>query len=1113
MRRCGRIFWFCSALLGFSFGAKAQQEPPPNFIENKNQWHADFLYGVDFPGARIFLKKSSLFVMQYVENNSNTKTSSLPATDFNETHHRSNGIDLSTFEIEFLNTRQPGISSSVPGVSKYNYYIGNDRRTWAEGARSYGQINYAELYPGINLRVYSNGDQLKYDWLVDACADPNHILVKYSGVDRIYIENDNLVIGTRIGKVNESAPVAWQEVNGVRRFVQCRFRLDDDVVSFEFPDGYDSNYELVIDPTLIFFSYSGSTWDNWGNTATPDSKGNLYSGGIVSGFVGQSQYPVTAGAYQTNYGGGQWDVGIIKYDSTGANVLYTTYLGGVGTETPQSLVVDSNDNLLILGTTSSIGFPGTIPGSFQGGQSIDPIEGVLYGDGTDIFVAKLAQAGNTLMAATYIGGSSNDGVNFVSGNIGTPTNVQSPLGKNYGDQLRGDITVDAEDNVYIASNTMSNDFPISSLIPEGGYRGGTHDAVVAKFSPNLSQVLWSRLIGGANTDIALSIKVAPTGRLYVAGGTNSRNLIGMNGLHDGNQGDIDGWIYELSADGRDLVNGTYLGTTNYDQIYFIDLGTDGSVYAYGQTQGDWPISDNVFNQPGGGQFLHKLSHNLRTTMLSTVFGINNVGTSHPTPNISPTAFLVNECNNIYMAGWGGAINTPVVTRNRQEVVRNYVGGNTNNMATTTDAFQRNARGNDFYFMVLSANAANLVYATFLGGPQAPIHVDGGTSRFDKRGIVYHAVCAGCRGLNDFPGVNVPVNRMTNRSSGCNNAAFKFDLSSLDARIQTNTPRLDKPGLTKVCLPDPLVVQNKSINGKRFMWDMGDGTTRDIIDTLLFSHRYDKVGHYNVKLKIIDESTCINVDSTTVTIEVVQPNMTAGPDTRICEQSSTRLTGTGASTWQWRARDNSFSSDLAEPLVTPQRTTPYVVTMTDFNGCVKKDTLTVEVTPKVELQFEFELMNDCLAKPSVMLRNTSVAGENVETFFTLGDGTQSPEPEVTHQYKQDGLYNVTLTGIRESCAYTETKEVPFATFKIPNVITPSFTDGKNDQLRFLEAPQEVYGDWFKLGVKIYNRWGELVLNDPDYRGDWSAENVQGGVYFYQAENADDIVCKGWIHVIK
>jgi hypothetical protein len=137
------------------------------------------------------------------------------------------------------------------------------------------------------------------------------------------------------------------------------------------------------------------------------------------------------------------------------------------------------------------------------------------------------------------------------------------------------------------------------------------------------------------------------------------------------------------------------------------------------------------------------------------------------------------------------------------------------MPVTNYALQKTTSGSDFYFIVLTSDSSELLYATFLGGNQSRTHVDGGTRRFDKSGIVYHAVCSGCQAFNatnssssDFPTTPEAWSR-TNNSGNCNNAAFKFDLSSLRARLQTNSVAFDIPGLDQICYPDTIRFQNFS----------------------------------------------------------------------------------------------------------------------------------------------------------------------------------------------------------------------------------------------------------------------------------------------------------------
>lgn len=1082
---------------------------PIHYIENKKQWPAGFHFGADFPQMRVMLKDASIFFVQHSFVPDNTKSSKqLRVGGFNESHVHSPGDkSIATFELSFIDALQASIAPSGKQKTIYNYFYGNDPSAWTSAAAAYEEVQYRGIYEGIDLKIYSQGDQMKYDWMVSPCADARKIRLQYKGIQSIELRDENLVVESKLGEIVETRPYAYQVVNGQRRTVPAAFDIDDGIVSFIFPEGYDTNYELVIDPFLIFSSYSGSTLDNWGNTATPDSKGNLYSGGMVDseGLNDGKSFPTTVGAFQTtHHTGDKWDIGILKYDTAGANLLYVTYLGGSGTETPQSLVVNANDELFILGATSSDDFPGT-SGGYKGGTSVDPMGDVFYSGGTDLFVAQLSVDGSQLRRATYLGGKSNDGINFVSGQILSSSHSESPLAKNYGDQLRGDIITDADGNVYIATNTRSSDFPVINSDAAASWHGGTHDAVVAKFAPDLS-VVWTRLIGGSSTDAAYSIKLASSGNILVAGGTSSTNLAGMNGLITAAPGGIDGWIMELSPQGNQVINGTYVGTSNYDQVYFIDIGVNGDVFAYGQTKGNYPIGPGkVYANVGSGQFLHRFTPNLHTTVFSTTFG-----KSTHTPDISPTAFLVNACDNIYMAGWGGFLNNP----DRWNGLTTFIGGDTFGLPFTSDAWQKTTLGNDFYMMVLTGDGKDLVYATFLGGTASLTHVDGGTSRFDKRGIVYHAVCAGCGGRpHDFPSYNVPASRSENRSSNCNNAAFKFDLSSLRAKIQTNNEKLTAPNITRVCFPDKFVLQNLTIGGEIFEWKFGDGTGVTVENKDNIVHEFKKPGRYTVKLKAIDRSTCVGEDSTLTVVDVFLPDMHAGPDQNLCFGSSTHLEASGAANYEWTTISKWYTSRENRPLISPEDTTTYYVKMTDINGCVLKDTVKINVVPALDLSFDFKRVYDCQSRPYLELQNLSELKEGEEAAFFFGDGTSSTEEEVVHTYERDGIYTVSLRGTKEFCTYEVSKDITVVTLRVPNVITPGAEDGLNDSFKVVYGDPPLPNIDLNIHVKIMDRWGKGLFESKDYAGDWSGAGIDAGVYYFEVEVPDEVHCKGWIHLIK
>ena len=196
----------------------------------------------------------------------------------------------------------------------------------------------------------------------------------------------------------------------MKREVACQYILEDDDVRYSFPNGYNKSQALIIDPFIVFSRYSSSSANNFGYTATYDSEGNAYGAGSVFN-IG---YITTPGAYDISFNGASTDIGITKYTSDGLNKIYATYLGGAETELPHSIVVNSRNELFLLGTTASPDFPTSdncFDSTFAGGTLSDLTQGlgVVYTGGSDLVVARFSEDGSNLIASSYIGGSLNDG--------------------------------------------------------------------------------------------------------------------------------------------------------------------------------------------------------------------------------------------------------------------------------------------------------------------------------------------------------------------------------------------------------------------------------------------------------------------------------------------------------------------------------------------------------------------------------------------------------------------------------------------------------------------------------------------------------------------------------
>jgi hypothetical protein len=1093
------------SLFGWCQGNQALQ-----FIQNKGQWNEGLDFQARIPGGRLGVSAKGFSILlidqeklerEHLASHRQIKESDgLSASEPTRGHY---------FEINFLGANLN--SHPIPSQQQegyYNYFLGNDQCRWASNALPFGEIIYPEIYDGIDLRVTSLGKNLKYDFIVKLGADPSLIQIDYCGVDGLEMSDGDVVIQTSLGTLTDKKPYTYQQSGNERKTISSEYRVDNNISSFFFPDGYDHCSDLIVDPLLIFSTYSGSLADNWGSTATPGEQGAVYSSGVTNHHIGTNiegaPFPATLGAFQTTYGG-NYDISIIKYDSAGTHFLYASYLGGSQNDTPHSLLMDKNTkDLIVLGTTSSLNYPTSVNaygGTFNSGQPTST-NVIPYVNGSDIVISRISKEGNQLLASTYVGGNMNDGLNMPGG----------PLTTNYGDEMRGDVITDDQGNVYVSSVTSSSNFPVT---PGFGnvYKGGGTDAVVMKFSPDLSSLIWSGLLGGSSFDAAYSIKLDNNQNVVVAGGTNSANFPVTVGAYQTTLGGgPDGWISRIAADGSSVMQATYTGTIAYDQVYFIDLNNAGEIFCFGQTAGVMPVTGNVYNNPNSGQFLQKFNSDLSALSFSTVFGSGKTN-GLIMPNISPTAFLVNECDNIFMSGWGGGVNSS----------HGFWNTTTSDMPITADAHQKNTSGSDFYFIVLNDNASQLVYSTFLGGNISQTHVDGGTSRFDKFGIVYHAVCAGCAATSsthapssDFP-TTPGVWSRTNKSKNCNNAAFKFDLSSLNARFQTNTVNFDMPNFDRACYPDSVVFQNISIGGEIYVWDLGDGTviTKPKSDTVSIAHQYQEEGIYQVKLKAIDDNTCSEVDSVTKAVTYFKDIIDVGDGADICEGSSFELTASGGVSYSWISEDGKFQSAQPTALAQPEDSTVYFVTVTDSDGCTRKDTVSVNVISEIDLNWKYDFISDCLNRPSIHVQNLTPLKSNEMLYFDFGDGTTSEVLDINHQYEKDSLYKVKLIGQHEFCVYEESVDIPVFTLNAPNVFTPEASAGFNDYFKIgfgstNKTPADV---GLTLGLTVVNRWGKKVFESSDYRNTWNASDVESGVYFIELKIGTLATCKNWLHVVK
>ncbi|MCK5856304.1 MAG: gliding motility-associated C-terminal domain-containing protein [Bacteroidales bacterium] len=827
------------------------------FIENKNQWPEQVLYKAPISTGNLWIERNTLTFD--LKNPDDIKAiadyKSQAGTNMEKGIPFPSQVRHHIYKVHFIGANSEVKTEAHKPYDYYeNYIIGNDKHKWASNVKTYQSIKYLNLYQGIDLKLYQQEGFLKWDFIVEPHALANSIVLEYEGVDKLSIQSGKLIIKTSVNKIIEMAPYSYQIDNdGNHIDVACQYHLEENQLTFHFPNGYNPEWKLVIDPVLIFGSYSGSTSDNWGYSATFDSQGYLFAGGSSFG----NGYPYTTGALDTTFSGGSCDIVISKYDTNGTQLIYSTYLGGSNSEVPSSLIVNSNDELFVMGVTGSSDFPVSPSGydtSFNGGTGYILTSAINFSNGSDIFITRLNSTGTQIIASTFFGGTGNDGLN-----------TSTSLLKNYADELRGEIVIDKNNNPIIVSSTISNNIPITFLSFQSSNAGG-QDGMVAKFDNNLSNLIWSSYYGGSASDAIYSVAVDQNQDIYITGGTSSLNLNTTFGaLHTNYQGGLtDGFIAKINSNGSNLIHNSYFGTPAYDQSYFIDLDKFDNAYVFGQTSdtGSTLIYNALWNSPGDGQFITKLDPQISNILWSTTWGNGTTGV-----DVSPSAFMVDLCNRIYLSAWGGLTNGTWST--------------TNGLPISNNAFQSTTDGSDYYVMVMKDDASGLDYGTFYGGAQSHEHVDGGTSRFDHKGRIYQAVCAGCGGHSDFP-TTTNAHSNTNNSSNCNNGVFKFDFD-----IPAIVADFVQPPVG--CAPDTIDFNNTSYlthpATTSFLWDFGDGTSSNLHSP---SHIYTQSGIYFVTLIINDNQSCNLSDTIVQQIAMLSGSIDTIPSKSICKFDFTQI---------------------------------------------------------------------------------------------------------------------------------------------------------------------------------------------------------------------------------
>ncbi|MDQ6694354.1 MAG: SBBP repeat-containing protein, partial [Chloroflexota bacterium] len=567
----------------------------------------------------------------------------------------------SALQVRFVGAGHATVAAEGPSTSVVNYMVGNDPAKWHTNIPTYAGLSYSGLYNGVTLRyaLRYEGKQgvLKGTYVLAPGADPSAVRWQYSGPTAGAPKLDsagNLHTAVDGKDVIESAPVAWQEINGSRLAVPSSYSLNGGVVGFTV-GAYNSSLPLTIDPALQFSSYIGGASSDSANAVAADASGNVY----ITGLSNSTDFP-TSSPYQGSNAGAN-DVFVSKFNPNGT-LAFSTYLGGGGDDYGYGIALDSTGAIYVTGRTQSANFP--THNAYQAAS----------GGNLDVFLSKLSNDGQTLLYSTYLGGSGAD--------------------------VGWGVAADSAGNAYLTGQIVSTNFPTRNAF-QAAYGGGANDAFVARINTAASgdaSLIYSTYLGGSNADyaggsgvtnIGHGIATDGAGHAYVAGATNSDNFPTLNAYQATRVSDFDAFAARLDTNASGTASLTYstlLGGNNYDIAHDIAVDSTGNAYIAGSEGfSNFPVRGS-YGACGAGPFVAKLNMAVSgdaSLVYSTCFGTTAHGTLTGISVLGSSAVV---------GGYSSSTGWPLV----------------NQIMPWT-------AGNDVIAARLSDSGSSLIYSTYLGG--------------------------------------------------------------------------------------------------------------------------------------------------------------------------------------------------------------------------------------------------------------------------------------------------------------------------------------------------------------------------------------------------------------
>jgi PKD repeat protein len=743
-----------------------------------------------------------------------------------------------------------------------------------------------------------------------------------------------------------------------------------------------------LDPTgstLVYSTYLGGTNGDAAFGIAVDTSGNAY----VVGTTFSPNFPITTGAFQTTCAGGctSGDAFVTEINSSGSQLVFSTFLGGTGKEAGSGIALDPQGNVYVTGSTTSTAFP-----------THAPVQSAFAGT-TDAFVTEFNSSGSALVYSTYLGGSGDDEANS--------------------------IAVDSSGSAYVTGFTASTDFPTASPIQSSN--AGGNDVFVTKYKPLGTALVYSTYLGGAATDSANGIALDSSNNAYVVGSTLSTAFPTLNAFQANCSscaaGTSDAFLTKINSAGSAIAYSTFLGGSASDQANAVVVDAANNAFVVGRTSStDFPVAY------------------VSTTCKSCATGGHDVFITEFDQAGSALIFSIYLGGSTAQSGLGIGLNP-----SEQAIL---VGSTQSTDFPTQAPEQPTIGGGEDAFISALPAAANcnttklwsaggititatlvcngLFLPTPAGNNQLLGFTWGDGSPFDGSGSGGGSDCAIPPGTCSFTGTHTYTTGSYTGSTTVTDAASNtittgFSVNIPEITIQTTSL---PGGAVSTQYSQTLVVSNGT---SPYTWSLTSGSLPAglvLSAAGVISGTPTGAGTASFTVQATDSSADATQQVLSIATIIVAPGITTQPQSQTINSGTTGTmsvvaTGSAPLTYQWYQGSSGDTTNPISGATNSSFTTPALTTTTNYwvrvtNSAGNADSNAATITIAAVTGPACQPPTVALASASNPLAVTASsnctdsASTIASTTIDWGDGSTSSATSASHTYASSGTYTITVT---------------------------------------------------------------------------------------------------------